>query len=299
MLGITGRDIIKAAEADKGAVPDAGRRELSALAAKIADETVGSAFSPVVLGGFVRLIEFTVVLALGAIIYLGWVYPVHGLQWTSTVSLFGLAMLALAAFQAAGLYDVHVFRTHVAQFSRLLMAWTLVFLVATAVAFFFKAGEELSRLWLGSWYLVGLAVLASARVALAQVVKSLSRAGRLQRRAVVVGGGESAEELIQSILAQQDSDVTICGTFDDRTDARSPAHAAHVPKLGTVDDLVEFARRTRVDLVIVTIPMTAEARVLTMPTPPSSGSGRAPIPISATFPSSTCSTSRSRTGTSC
>jgi Undecaprenyl-phosphate glucose phosphotransferase len=264
MLGITGRDIIKAAEAGKGATPDAGRRELSALASKIADETVGTAFSPVVLGGFVRLIEFTVVLALGAIIYLGWVYPVHGLQWTSTVSLFGLAMLALGAFQAAGLYDVHVFRTHVAQFSRLLMAWTLVFLVATAVAFFFKAGEELSRLWLGSWYLVGLAVLASARVALAQVVKSLSRAGRLQRRAVVVGGGEPAEELIQSILAQQDSDVTICGTFDDRTDARSPAHAAHVPKLGTVDDLVEFARRTRVDLVIVTIPMTAEARVLTM-----------------------------------
>ncbi len=266
MLGITGRDIIKAVEADQAAKPaaDGERRELSALAAKIADETIGSAYSPVVLGGFVRLIEFTVVLSLGAVIYLGWVYPVHGLQWTSTVSLFGLAMLTLAAFQAAGLYDVHVFRTHVAQFSRLLIAWTLVFLVAVAVAFFFKAGEELSRVWLGSWYVTGLIILASARIALAQVVKSWSRAGRLQRRAVVVGGGEPAEELIQSILAQADSDVTICGTFDDRTDERSPAHAAHVPKLGTVDDLVEFARRTRVDLVIVTIPMTAEARVLTM-----------------------------------
>ncbi|WP_204332923.1 hypothetical protein, partial [Klebsiella pneumoniae] len=76
-------------------------------------------------------------------------------------------MLTLLAFQAAGLYDVHVFRTHIAQFGRLLVAWTLVFLVATAVAFFTKAGLELSRVWLGSWYLVGLGVLTAFRIGLA------------------------------------------------------------------------------------------------------------------------------------
>ncbi|QCI68879.1 undecaprenyl-phosphate glucose phosphotransferase [Phreatobacter stygius] len=274
MLGFTGRDIIKAVEAgtaDAAATPGAAakpgsgvRRQLSELASKIADEAVGTAYSPVVLAGIIRLIEFTVVMFLGAVIYLGWVYPTHGIQWASSVGLLGLTMLTLLAFQAAGLYDVHVFRTHVAQFGRLLVAWTLVFLVATAIAFFTKAGVELSRVWLGAWYLVGLGVLTVFRIGLAQIVRSWSRAGRLQRRAVIVGGGEAAEELIQSIQAQTDSDVTVCGTFDDRTDARSPAHAANVPKLGTVDDLVEFARRTRVDLVIVTIPMTAEARVLHM-----------------------------------
>ncbi|MBC8831491.1 undecaprenyl-phosphate glucose phosphotransferase, partial [Escherichia coli] len=72
----------------------------------------------------VRLIEFTIVIFLGATIYLGWVYPTQGIQWASSVGLFGLTMLTLLAFQAAGLYDVHVFRTHVAQFGRLLVAWT-------------------------------------------------------------------------------------------------------------------------------------------------------------------------------
>jgi Undecaprenyl-phosphate glucose phosphotransferase len=271
MFGFTGRDIIKAVEEGAGPTtagqPQAQgepRRDLSDLAARIAGEEVGSAYSPVVLGGIVRLIEFTLVMFLGATIYMGWVYPDNGVQWTSTVGLFGLAMLTTLAFQAAGLYDVHVFRTHVAQFGRLVVAWTLVFLIAFAVAFFLKAGEELSRFWLGTWYASGLGILAVFRIGLAQIVKTWSRAGRLQRRAVVVGGGEAAEELIRSIQAQQDSDVTICGTFDDRTDLRSPTHAANVPKLGTVDDLVEFARRTRVDLVIVTIPMTAETRVLHM-----------------------------------
>ena len=265
MLGFTGRDIIQAAEEGRTAQPASkDRRPLSELAARIADEAVGPVYSPVVLSGLVRLVEFVIVLALGAAIYLGWVYPQHGVQWTSVVGLFGLAVLALAAFQSAGLYDVHVFRTHVAQFSRLFFAWTLVFLVAMAVAFFAKAGDAFSRVWLGSWYVAGLLTLMALRTGLAQLVRTWSRAGRLQRRAVVVGGGEPAEELIRSILAQSDTDVTICGTFDDRTDERSPAHAAHVPKLGTVDDLLEFARRTRVDLVIVTIPMSAEKRVLDM-----------------------------------
>ena len=267
MLGFTGRDIIKAVEAGADGAAQAGadgpRRPLPERAARIAEEAVGTAYSPVVLGGFIRLIEFVLVLSLGATIYLGWVYPTYGVQWPSTVGLFGLAMLALFAFQAAGLYDVHVFRTHVAQFGRLLVAWTLVFLVATAVAFFAKAGDELSRVWLGSWYLVGLVLLALFRTGLAHVVRTWSRAGRLQRRVVIVGGGEATDELIGSIRAQKDSDVSLCGTFDDRSDDRSPANPA-VPKLGTVDDLVEFARRTRVDLVIVTIPMSAETRVLQM-----------------------------------
>src|SRR5262249_15274478 len=43
-----------------------------------------------------------------------------------------------------------------------------------------------------------------------------------------------------------------------------PPNCGGVPKLGTVDDLVEFARRTRVDLVIFSMPISAENRILQM-----------------------------------
>ena len=36
------------------------------------------------------------------------------------------------------------------------------------------------------------------------------------------------------------------------------------PKLGKVDDIVEFARRTRVDLVLFALPISAETRILEM-----------------------------------
>ena len=49
-----------------------------------------------------------------------------------------------------------------------------------------------------------------------------------------------------------------------RGDERSRGALAGVRKLGTVDDLVEFARRTRIDLVIFSLPISAEGRILQM-----------------------------------
>ncbi len=91
-----------------------------------------------------------------------------------------------------------------------------------------------------------------------------TRQGRLDRRTVVVGAGGSGEALIAALAAQRDSDVRVIGVFDDRGDDRSAAACDGVPKLGTVDDLVEFARHTRVDLVIFSLPISAEGRILQM-----------------------------------
>ena len=65
-------------------------------------------------------------------------------------------------------------------------------------------------------------------------------------------------------MAQRDSDIRIVGAFDDRGDDRAPTAVSGLPKLGKVDDLVEFARRTRIDLVIFSLPISAEARILHM-----------------------------------
>ena len=63
---------------------------------------------------------------------------------------------------------------------------------------------------------------------------------------------------------QPDNDIRICGIFDDRDDKRSPPVVAGYPKLGTIGELIEFARIARIDMLIVSLPLTAEARVLTM-----------------------------------
>ena len=133
-----------------------------------------------------------------------------------------------------------------------------------ALIFFLKRGEEFSRVWLFGWYAAGLILLIAGRIAVYAIVISMTRRGKLDRRAAVVGGGPAAETLLRDLAGQKDTDLKIYGVFDDRSDTRSPDIVAGFPKLGTVDDLVEFARHARLDLIILAMPINAEERLLHM-----------------------------------
>ena len=139
-----------------------------------------------------------------------------------------------------------------------------MFLIAIGVSFFAKSGDQFSRAWLGSFYVLGLFALIAFRRVLFLLVRRWTREGRLDRRTVVVGADANGESLIRSLAAQRDSDVHVVGVFDDRGDERSAASCGGVPKLGSVNDLVAFARGTRVDLVIFSLPISAESRLLQM-----------------------------------
>ena len=241
-----------------------GRRELSLAAKLIASQPPVPAYSQIVLAGIVRLAEFGLINVIGTGIYLGYVFPAYGFEWYYPASVIGVAALAVLAFQAADVYHVHAFRNPFGECGRIAIAWSLTFLMAAAVAFFAHLGDFYSRVWLAGFFAIGLVAVMGLRVSLCGLIRQWTRAGRLERRTIVVGGGEAGERLIQELDAQPDSDVRVVGLFDDRGDDRAPIVCCGHQKLGTVDDLVEFARRTRIDLVIFSLPISAEARILQM-----------------------------------
>jgi len=146
----------------------------------------------------------------------------------------------------------------------LMSAWSFVFLVLMGTNFLSGIGDEFSLVWLSAFSVLGLVVLLGFRKMLFLLVRSWTRAGRLERRTAIVGADTNGENLVHSLNEQNDSDLRIIGMFDDRGDERAPASKTLLSKLGTVDDLVEIARRTRIDLVIVSLPVTAETRILQM-----------------------------------
>ena len=247
-----------------GASSNKRAKQLSPAALKAAAQPIATAWSPIVVAGVVRIIEFTLTVVVGLAVYAVYVVPVDGFEWHYVAAIFGIATLAMLAFQVADIYQVQAFRGYEKQYFRLASAWSVVFLLVISATFFAKAGAEFSRVWLGTFYVVGLIVLVGFRRGLFLLVRRWTREGRLDRRTVVVGADERGNALIRSLASQKDSDVRIVGMFDDRGDDRSPASDAGRQKLGTVDDLVEFARRTRVDLVIFSLPIAAEGRILQM-----------------------------------
>ena len=239
-------------------------RELSPLAKMIAAEPVAPAMSAVVLGGSIRIAEFLILSLIGAAIYGYYVYPAEEFLWRYAIATFGASAAAIIAFHIADTYDVLALRRPISSFVRLTLAWTAIFLLAFALQFFFRLEGLYSRVWTASWYFTGLAALFAFRLFVASKVRRWTREGRLVRRTVIVGGAAPGEMLIEALQAQKDSDLDIRGVFDDRGDDRSAPMIAGKPKLGSVDDLVEFARKTRIDLLLVSLPITAEQRVLQM-----------------------------------
>ncbi len=261
MAGLHVRDILTAARSAGGGTG----QEAGLPAMPLPGARRRARISPVILSGIFRLIEALTVVATGILahtLYLHGRQVPFGLSYIGAVAAVSLA--AMVSFQAVGAYTVSALRSLVATGLKLAGAWSFVFLCAITLVFFLKAGTSLSRVWLGSWYLAGLAGLTASRLSLAVAARRLAAAGIFERRTAIVGGGEAANEVIRILQAQPETGLRIVGVFDDRDDSRSPPVIGGYQKLGTVSALVDYARRTPLDLVIFTLPISAEARLLQM-----------------------------------
>jgi Undecaprenyl-phosphate glucose phosphotransferase len=237
---------------------------LNAFAARTAAQFKDNVISPTMLCGIWRLVEFVLLLVVAIVVYAAYVGFAHGtMHHYLFVACLGAAA-GVGAIQLAQGYEIPMLRTRSTQMLRVAIGWAGAIALIAVGIFFMKAQEEYSRVWLGSWLIAGFWTLVFARMILGANIRRWARNGVMERRAVIVGGGQGAETLIRGLEMQEESDIRICGIFDDRDDRRSPPLVAGYPKLGTIRELVEFARLAKIDLLIVTLPLSAERRVLSL-----------------------------------
>jgi Undecaprenyl-phosphate glucose phosphotransferase len=232
---------------------------LSDLAAAIADQPGDRVYSDTVFTGVARAVEIVLLVVTGLV-----VFSVNGGDTLlSALTALGVVAVAEAIMSGLKLHGLSAYRIGADQMWKLAFAWTAAFAVLSLIVLLFARSEALSRTFVAAFWAAGLVAGLVWRAALHLLVVQLSKAGKFRRRSVIVGGGKDAEPLIASMTVAKD-DFVLLGLFDDRKDERSPESVASVQKLGKVAELIEFARRTRVDLVIVSMPLLAEHRVLDM-----------------------------------
>ncbi len=174
----------------------------------------------------------------------------------------GAGVLFPFVAHAFGHYSIQSLLRPVEQIARLASIWTVLFAAMAVAVFLLKSGESYSRFWLASWYLTGLSLIIVARIVTAQLCRSWNRNGQLSRHAVLVGGGAPAADLLAALGSSETSDINVVGIFDDRDDIRSPLTVGALPKLGNVAELIDFVRQARIDMLLVTLPLSAEDRLL-------------------------------------
>ncbi|OQM77594.1 undecaprenyl-phosphate glucose phosphotransferase [Manganibacter manganicus] len=235
---------------------------LNNVARKVASQYRRDTMSPVMVSGILRLVEFALLFLSGIVVYFGCIGFFSYLPWQYALIIFGMSALTVTLLELSECYQVPALMRPATNFGRILLAWAASFALTALGAFVLKMSEDYSRLMFGIWFVAGFVVVFGLRLVMAHLIRNWARNGSMERRAIIVGGGKAAESLIRSVERQPYNDIRICGIFDDRDDTRSPPIVAGYPKLGTISELIEFARIAHIDMMIVSLPITAERRVL-------------------------------------
>jgi Undecaprenyl-phosphate glucose phosphotransferase len=239
-------------------------RELNALAESMSAYKTRRIITATILEGLVRIGELLLTFAVGVGTYMISVYPTEGFGIKPLLAVPLISVLLVIVMQSLGCYRIAALRTPIRFGLRIGASWLTVFTLAFIACHLAAVDPVFGHSWLGEWALLSFLAMAGERGALSVLTNQLTRSGKLSRRTVIVGGGPSAEQLFRDFAEQGSEDLHIFGVFDDRTDERSPDVVGGFPKLGNVDDLVEFGRTTQLDLVIFTLPISAEQRLLVM-----------------------------------
>ncbi len=243
---------------------EADPEDLNSIAGQVAAQYRRETLSPAMFGGVFRLMEFSLILVAGLLVYAAYVGFNTHMVWHYPVVVFSGALATVILLEFGGNYRMSVLREPTMRMGRILLSWCAVFGMIALAGFLVKISSEFSRVWFAGWFASGLFSIALLRLIMSRQIRRWARNGTMERRAVIVGGGEVAERLIRAVERQPSNDIRICGIFDDRDDVRSPPIVAGYPKLGTIRELIKFARVARIDMLIVSLPLTAEERVLTL-----------------------------------
>lgn len=249
---------------EAGARGGEASEKLNPVAQQIALQYNRDTMSPVMVSGSLRLFEFALMVLAGGIMYSFYVGIDTNLDWHYPVVIAVTSLLAVLLLELTDCYQIPALRNPLSRAGKIALVLAGTFALLALTGFLLKVSEDFSRIWFGGWLALSFGSIMLVRLVVSRFVRRWGRNGAMERRAVIVGGGKNAETLIRSIEQQPDNDIRICGIFDDRGEGRSPAIVAGYPKLGTIGELTTFARIARIDMLIVSLPISAEQRVLSL-----------------------------------
>jgi Undecaprenyl-phosphate glucose phosphotransferase len=161
------------------------------------------------------------------------------------------------SFRWFGLYRPRRLGSRLSEWMDVAKASTLGVLVLIAVMTFAFPRTEYSRVVIVYFWALSIAAVSLWRAGFREVLRMARRRGVNQRRALLVGGGSPALEILAALRRRPDVGVHVLGLVGDK----EANGAAGVPFLGRFEDLRAVLDGQDVDLVIVALPHADYTRV--------------------------------------
>ena len=176
----------------------------------------------------------------------------------------GVAAVVVFAILAelTGLYGSWRLRSMDEEFKSAMLIWFGTCAALLVAAFLFKVSATYSRLATLMWFLITPLFLIYSRLAVRLLLRWLRKSGSNTRAVAIAGVSPVAEAIVRHLGDSASFGIKLQGIYDDRRSAREGEAETPLPRAGSLQEMVEAARRGSLDYVFIALPMRAEKRIV-------------------------------------
>jgi putative colanic acid biosysnthesis UDP-glucose lipid carrier transferase len=172
-----------------------------------------------------------------------------------------IAVLTLwPVFEATGIYYSYRSEHPAATYPRLYMAWMTVFMLLLLTGYATQTSALFPRRLICSWFFVTPVVLSLHHLAVRLLLRQVRATGLNTRKAVIAGTSKLSEHLAQQIQESPQLGLQFCGFFAERP-LEAMEKIATRPLIGTLEELPDYVRRHRIDVVYIAVALQDEETV--------------------------------------
>nr|WP_321457376.1 undecaprenyl-phosphate glucose phosphotransferase [uncultured Cohaesibacter sp.] len=202
-----------------------------------------------------RILDFALVWALGYLIFVIYVddpSPSQEISFRMACSM--TASVSALMFHFYRLYPEDRVPTRYIDFRNVVLAWTVTIIMLLVIIFFSKTGEEFSRVWLLTWYLVVAAALIAVRGGLKLYFTFWGENVSTKKKVIVIGDAVETAQLLHKLGQDDNSTLEICGIFYSNCDeANLPPELSDYP-CEKLEGLWSFVQSTSFDVALLALP---------------------------------------------
>jgi len=179
--------------------------------------------------------------------------PVEYARLVAITLLFALLMLG-----ASPLYRSWRGRGLFAETMQLLVQWSVIFTGLVLYTAAIQVTDDLSRLWLGAWYALSLAMVIALRISVRAIAAWVRAHGMDLRSAVIVGANPDSRHIVDTLRQHAWAGIDLRGWFATASDRGT---MAQLPALGALDQLGEYVDACAIDQIWIALPMREEEAI--------------------------------------
>jgi putative colanic acid biosysnthesis UDP-glucose lipid carrier transferase len=163
-------------------------------------------------------------------------------------------------FKGAGIYYSYRSEHPAATYPRIWLAWAIVFVLLLLIGYVTQTSALFERLLLCSWFVLTPIALCIHHLAVRMLLRQIRATGLNSRKAVIAGTGKLSQHLAQELRDSPQLGLQFCGFFVEEPLA-AMAEIPVRPLIGTLEELPDYVRRYRIDVVYVAMAIQNEATI--------------------------------------